>query len=133
MKNLESIMQLSNEQDFNRNDPKFFNVFTEDHRVESVDIIEEVYLKMPTFKIRTDLDAAEPLQNLGVQRVFSQEAELEGISNAPISVSRIKHLSFVEVTKEGREGVPLELFSSAASGEQKDIVVDRPFIFVVQD
>jgi len=69
--------------------------------------------------------------------VFSENAELEGISNAKISVSRIKHSSLVEVTKEGTEGaaatgVEIALFS-AAFGEQKDIVVDRPFIFVVQD
>jgi serpin B len=130
-------MQLSNEQDLNRNDPNFFNVFTEDNRVESVDFIEDVYLKMPTFKIKTDMDAAEPLHKLGVHRVFSQNAELGGISNAPISVSRIKHSSLVEVTKEGTEGaaatgVEIALFS-AAFGEQIDIVVDRPFIFVVQD
>ena len=42
-----------------------------------------------------------------------------------------------QVTKEGTEGaaatgVEIALFS-AAFGEQKDIVVDRPFIFVVQD
>ena len=89
-------------------------------------------------------------------QVFSENAELKGISNAPISVSRIKHSSLVEVrfyysfvlihltwlhlpqvTKEGTEGaaatgVEIALFS-AAFGEQKDIVVDRPFIFVVQD
>ena len=43
----------------------------------------------------------------------------------------ISHLA--QVTREGGEGVPLQLFSSAVSGEQMDIVVDRPFIFVVQD
>jgi len=67
--------------------------------------------------------------------VFNQDAELEGISRAPISVSRIKHASLVEVTKEGREAAPAtgEKIFSAAFGEQKDVVVDRPFIFVVQD
>merc|ERR1719210_598757 len=89
------------------------------------------------FKIKTDMDAAEPLRKLGVRRVFNQDAELEGISSAPISVSRIKHTSLVEVTKEGTEGaaatgVEIALFS-AAFGEQKDVVVDRPFIFIVQD
>merc|ERR1712088_678815 len=137
MKNLEGSMQLSNEQDLNPSDPNFFNVFTEDNRVESVDFIEDVYLKMPTFKIKTDMDAAEPLHKIGVHRAFSENAELKGISNAQTSVSRIKHSSLVEVTKEGTEGaaatgVEIALFS-AAFGEQKDIVVDRPFIFVVQD
>ena len=105
-------MQLSGLKDLNPSDSNFFNIFTEDHRVAPVDIIEEVYLKMPTFKIKTDWDAAEPLQKLGVKRVciccatqhslsttqvFSENADLEGISNAPISVSRIEHTSMLEV------------------------------------
>merc|ERR1711974_567034 len=115
MKTLEGSMQLSNDQDLTPSDA---NVFTEDNRIESVDFIEDVFLKMPTFKIKTDMDAAEPLHKLGVHRVFSQNAELEGISNAPISVSRIKHTSLVEVTKEGTEGaaatgVEIALFSAA--------------------
>ena len=69
MKNLEGTMQLSNDQDLNPDATNFFNVFTEDNRVESVDFIEDVYLKMPTFKIKTDMDAAEPLHKLGVHRV----------------------------------------------------------------
>ena len=69
MKSLEGSMRLSDWKDLNPSDPHFFNVFTEDHRVAPVDFIEEVYLKMPTFKIKTDWDAAEPLQTLGVKRV----------------------------------------------------------------
>ena len=114
MKTLEGTMQLSNDQDLVASDPNFFNIFSEDNRIESPDFIEDVFLKMPTFKIKTDMNAAEPLQKLGVNRVrncctnqprqplffnqvFSQNAELEGISNASISVSRIKHTSLVEV------------------------------------
>ena len=43
--------------------------------------------------------------------------------------------NFAQVTNEGREGAPAtggEIFS-AAFGEQKDVVVDRPLIFIVQD
>merc|ERR1712227_20105 len=137
MKRLESEMLLSNTKDLNNGNAGFFNIFTKNSREEPDEFIEDVFLKMPTFKIKTDMDAAEPLRKLGVRRVFNQDAELEGISSAPISVSRIKHTSLVEVTKEGTEGaaatgVEIALFS-AAFGEQKDVVVDRPFIFIVQD
>ena len=114
MKTLESVMQQSDDHGLGAGDPNFFNIFSEDNRIESPDFIEDVFLKMPTFKIKTDMNAAEPLQKLGVNRVrncctnqpwqplffnqvFSQNAELEGISNASISVSRIKHTSLVEV------------------------------------
>merc|ERR1712012_808896 len=137
MKRLESEMLLSNTKDLNNGNAGFFNIFTKNSREEPDEFIEDVFLKMPTFKIKTDMDAAEPLRKLGVRRGYNQDAELEGISSAPISVSRIKHTSLVEVTKEGTEGaaatgVEIALFS-AAFGEQKDIVVDRPFIFIVQD
>ena len=69
MKHLEGAMQLSNTQDLNPSQTSFFNLFAEKNRVESVDFIEDVFLKMPTFKIKTDMDAAEPLQKLGVHRV----------------------------------------------------------------
>ena len=69
MKNLEGSMQLSKDQDLNSDDTNFFNVFTENKRVQSIDIIKDVHLKMPTFKIKTDFDAAEPLQKLRVRRV----------------------------------------------------------------
>ena len=62
-------MQLSNDQDLSSTSANFFNVFREDNRVESEDFIEDVYLRMPTFKIKTDMDAAEPLNKLGVHRV----------------------------------------------------------------
>merc|ERR1712001_57148 len=137
MKRLESEMLLSNTKDLNNGNAGFFNIFTKNSREEPDEFIEDVFLKMPTFKIKTDMDAAEPLRKLGVRRVFNQDAELEGISSAPISVSRIKHTSLVELTKQGTEGaaatgVEIALFS-AAFGEQIDIVVNRPFIFVVQD
>jgi serpin B len=69
--------------------------------------------------------------------VFSRSAELTDISDGPIAVSRIKHTSVVEVSKKGTEGaaatgIEIALFS-ATFGEQKNVVVDRPFIFVVQD
>ena len=83
---------------------------------------------------------------LFIIQVFSQRGF------PPISVSRIKHTSMVEVClsssfaldscqphlsqvrKEGREGAAATgVEIGAAFGPQKDIVVDRPFIFVVQD
>ena len=69
MRNLEGRMQLSDDQLLNPRDKNFFNIFTEDNRIESVDFIDDVFLKMPTFKIKTDLDAAEPFYILGVDRV----------------------------------------------------------------
>lgn len=137
MNKLEQQMRISNEMDVPNTSPLFFNLFSEKSRSLPENFIDDVFLKMPTFKIKTDMDAVEPLQEMGVKKVFSRSAELTAISDGPITVSRIKHTSVVEVSKEGTEGaaatgIEIALFS-ATFGEQKDVVVDRPFIFVVQD
>ena len=69
MKRLESEMLLSNTKDLNNGNAGFFNIFTKNSREEPDEFIEDVFLKMPTFKIKTDMDAAEPLRKLGVRRV----------------------------------------------------------------
>ena len=69
MKRLESEMLLSNTKDLNNGNAGFFNIFTKSSREEPDEFIEDVFLKMPTFKIKTDMDAAEPLRKLGVRRV----------------------------------------------------------------
>ena len=78
------------------------------------------------------------MQSLGAKDVFTSGAELDKIiGGGPVSVGKVIHEAVVEVTKEGTEGaaatgVEIVLFS-ASFGEEKNIVLDRPFIFIVQD
>ena len=69
MKRLESAMLLSNTRHLNKGNADYFNIFTNNSREEPDEFVEDVFLKMPTFKIKTDMDAAEPLRKLGVHRV----------------------------------------------------------------
>ena len=65
---LESKMKKTEVMDLHKNDRGFFNLFSAP-RVEPEEYIDDVLLKMPTFKIRTDLDAGQPLRKLGVKKV----------------------------------------------------------------
>jgi serpin B len=105
---------------------------------ESVAYYKDVNLRMPKFKLKNKFDAAEALQSLGAKDIFTSGAELDNIIGAgPVGVGKVIHEAVVEVTKEGTEGaavtgVEIVLFS-ATFGEEKNIVLDRPFIFIVQD
>merc|ERR1711936_1199920 len=130
---MESLMQLKEEQD----DKKSFNLFKA-LKNETYDFIEDVDLKIPKFKVESKFDASEALKKLGAREVFTSGAELDNIStDGPLGVSKVVHKAVVEVTKEGTEGAAatgVELvFFSASFGVQKRIVLDRPFIFIVQD
>jgi len=130
---LENQMKLKEEQD----DRTSFNLFKA-LKDEYSGYIEDIKLKMPKFKLKSKFNAAEILQNLGATDVFTAGAELDKmIDGGPIGVGKIIHEAVVEVTKEGTEGaaatgVEIVLFS-ASFGEHKNIVLDRPFIFIVQD
>jgi len=130
---LENELKLREAQD----DLFKFNLF-KTLKNESFEFIEDVSLKMPKFMVKSKFDAAEALKSLGANKVFSSGAELDKIaSGGPLGVGKVIHEAVVEVTKEGTEGaaatgIELVLFS-ASFGVQKNIVVDRPFIFIVQD
>jgi len=137
---LENKMNLSVTQDNNANNPNFFNLFSNPkNESQFASYIEEIYLKMPVFQARSDLDVIRPLRQLGAKKVFTSGAELgELAQGSNFGVSKISHTAVVEVTKEGTEGasatgVEIVLLSAPIPHSQVDVTVDGPFIFVVQD
>jgi len=140
MSSLEHQMNQSNTRDLRLHEQSYFNLFSHPKN-ESVDgeFIDEIYLKMPKFQIKSNLDVVKPLQKLGARTVFEAGAELgelaTGLGN--LAVSKISHTALVKVTKEGTEGAAATgaeiVLLSASFSEQKDIVINRPFIFIVQD
>ena len=130
---LEDQMKLREEQD----DNSHFNLFKALKNVYS-GYIEDIQLRMPKFKLKSKFNAADILKNLGARDVFTAEAELDKmVEGGPIGVGKVIHEAVVEVSEEGTKGaaatgVEIVLFS-ASFGEQKNIVLNRPFIFIVQD
>eukprot|EP00092_Neocalanus_flemingeri_P048658 GFUD01055580.1.p1 GENE.GFUD01055580.1~~GFUD01055580.1.p1 ORF type:complete len:146 (+),score=44.72 GFUD01055580.1:67-504(+) len=111
-----------------------FNLFTKPKN-ESEYKYKEIYLMFPTFQVKSKFNAVEAMKTLGVREVFTSGAELDKLAAGPIAVENILHEAIVEVTKDGTvaaaaTGIELTLLSS---GFRKDILIDRPFIFIIQD
>ena len=94
--------------------------------------VSEVYLRIPTFQIRSELNVVDYLKKLGVQKVFESGAELDELGTGQLSVSKISHSALLEVFKVSKEGTDPR-FLAGSPTLPPDIVVDRPFIFIVQD
>merc|ERR1711868_309073 len=111
-----------------------FNLFRETGRKFK----GEVNLKMPPFKVTSKVQAKEVFQKLDVKQLFTESAELDLITDKkPIGISGISHESVIQVNVNGTEGaaatgVEIVFFSASPKGE-KEVVVDRPFIFVLED
>jgi len=129
---VEHMMDLEKERDTVANR---FNLF-KTVKNQSEYQYDEVNLIFPKFKVKSKFNAADALKTLGAKEVFTTGAEFDKITaGGPIAVGNILHEAVVEVTKDGTEGsaatgIELTLFSA---GFQKQILVDRPFIFIIQD
>jgi len=136
---LEQDLQIQEEKDLhNATSEDYFNIFSAAKNSTDLEIID-VRITMPPFQTASKFDVSSALESLGAERVFSESAELGRLSPSAESValSRVLHRAAIEVTLEGTEGaaatgVELALFS-ADFGVNKNVLVDRPFIFVIQD
>jgi serine protease inhibitor len=96
-----------------------------------------VELFLPRFSVRFSASLASTLDRLGARRMFRHDAELSGISTAPLTVFDVLHESVLRVDEHGLEGAAATAVTvtlSAMVREQPATVVrvDRPFLFLVR-
>uniref|UniRef100_A0A8C6T6J0 Serpin peptidase inhibitor, clade I (neuroserpin), member 1 n=1 Tax=Neogobius melanostomus TaxID=47308 RepID=A0A8C6T6J0_9GOBI len=94
----------------------------------------EVYL--PKFKVEQRIDLKEVLQELGVGNIFTNNADLSGMTDGKdLFVSKVVQKAYLEVTEEGAEG-------AAGSGMialtrtlvlYPQVMADHPFFFVIRN
>ena len=94
---------------------------------------QEVWLKLPRFKIECDMQLKEPVKNVGMQRIFV--GGFVNISDADLAVSGIRQKTFVEVNEEGTEAAAVTV-NYLVSGVPRDPVqffADRPFLYLIKE
>lgn len=94
-------------------------------------------LFLPKFTMKFKMDLKDPLIDMGMQLPFTSAAEFPGFfeEEAPCSIDRVIHQSFIEVNEEGAEAaaataVSIEL-TSVNTGNT--IRIDRPFVFFIHE
>ena len=95
-------------------------------------------LVLPRFKLEYGTELKPPLQAMGLKLAFSRAADFSGMSGTPQYLSAVKHKSFVEVNEEGTEAAAatvgmMRVTSVRPTAPPFDMVVDRPFLFVIAD
>ncbi|EYC45619.1 hypothetical protein Y032_0421g1164 [Ancylostoma ceylanicum] len=95
-----------------------------------------ITISVPKMKIDTDFKLKEALISMGVTEMFSDKADLTGISKAgPLKVSDAAHRAIIEVDEEGTTAAAVSSFRvmlmSAIVGEPENFVADHPFIFIL--
>uniref|UniRef100_H2SLS0 Serpin peptidase inhibitor, clade A (alpha-1 antiproteinase, antitrypsin), member 1 n=2 Tax=Takifugu rubripes TaxID=31033 RepID=H2SLS0_TAKRU len=91
-----------------------------------------VELMLPKFSISADASLNEVLQEMGVTNVFSDAADLSGISQEPkLKVSKVSHRAVLDVDEKGTTAAAsttIEIMPMSMPGTMK---VDRPFLVLI--
>ncbi|KAK6010307.1 hypothetical protein OSTOST_24667 [Ostertagia ostertagi] len=87
-------------------------------------------------KIETDFKLKDALIAMGVSKMFSDEANLAGITKEPpLKVSNAAHRAIIEVDEEGTTAAAATLFKviplSAVMDEPVKFRADHPFLFIL--
>ena len=95
---------------------------------------EEVYVKLPKFKIEQTIKLTQHLKKMGLENIFSGVADFSGIDGTTqISVSEVVQKAFIEVNEEGSEAAAATAAIGAFRSKPPSFVANHPFIIYLRD
>ncbi|PRO67209.1 serpin family protein [Alkalicoccus urumqiensis] len=93
--------------------------------------------RLPRFQMEEETTLNEPLIELGMPKAFnSAEADFSRmVEGGGIFISEVLHNTFIDVDETGTEAAAATsvAMEESAPGYDFDMIVDRPFLFTVQD
>merc|ERR1712136_276858 len=96
---------------------------------------EDIMVKLPRMKIEYGADLVEPLKALGISDIFSNKADLSGISGrADLYVSTVAHKAFIGVNEEGSEAAAATAVAMMRMAflPPMEFTVNQPFLFCIR-
>ena len=96
-----------------------------------------VTLTMPKYEVDFKISAETALKSLGIEKAFVEGADLSGICDgSSLRVGDVVHACSFKVDKDGTEAAAataINTLDAAPSVPEREFVVDRPFLFFVQE
>uniref|UniRef100_A0A8C5YM73 Serpin family A member 11 n=1 Tax=Marmota marmota marmota TaxID=9994 RepID=A0A8C5YM73_MARMA len=91
-----------------------------------------VNLYFPKLNISGTIDLKPVLTSLGITNVFSEKADLSGITeDAPLRVSQALHKAVLTIDERGTEAAGATFFEMMPMSLPPDVKFDRPFLLVI--
>ena len=104
-------------------------------RLLSSPVSEPVSAVLPQFSYSYEEHLPEALQRMGMTQAFSGSADFSGMLPGAF-ISDVLHKTFIEVTQAGTRAAAVtavEMTKGAAPAAQKEVVLDRPFLYMIVD
>jgi serpin B len=109
-----------------------YNIWTDSLKKNPVNV------KLPKFRFSFGFKLKQELIDMGMPIVFTDEADFSGMSNKNnLKIDDVLHEAYVEVNERGTEAAAstavLMLEKAATLRETKEMIVNRPFIFLIRE
>lgn len=97
-------------------------------------------LKLPRFESDVDMDLVKVMQQLGMQRAFTSNAEFANFCSQSTFIGLMKQVARIKVNEKGTEaaavtviGMEMSAGPDAVEPEYVPFYADRPFIYVISE
>lgn len=97
---------------------------------------QKVTLQLPRFELESEVAVIANLKEMGIDRAFDKmSADLANVTNhIKLHVNKMVHRTFLKVSEEGRvSGKEGGCCGGDGGDKGREMVVDRPFLFMVRD
>lgn len=99
---------------------------------------EPVKTEMPKFSSDFSITMEECLKDMGIKDAFSPIADFSEMSENNLSISRVIHKTHITVNEKGTKaaavtGVTMKNTAVAPPVPTKEVVLDRPFVYMIID
>ena len=115
------------------------NVANDLKKIHEIGKNEELIIRIPKFKFNYELNLVGDLQKLNINKVFTEDAELSLISDAPLYVGDAIHKADIEFSEDGVKAAAVTVIylNEATAIEQETkfirLTFDKPFMFIIRD
>ena len=97
-----------------------------------------VHIKLPKFEVSYSFKANEYLASLGIGKVFSNYAELDGVQTAPMKISNITQKTKIILDEDGTRAGAITSGSFVTLSEKTNptevyFYADHPFAYIIRD
>lgn len=92
-----------------------------------------VAVTLPKFTFSSNLMLTDVLQGMGIHDAFGERANLTGIAEGQLYISRVTHKAQIEVDEEGTVGTAVTLVEIMDRIQAPFFNVNKPFAFFIVD
>ena len=93
----------------------------------------DLELVVPKLELDTRASLVPELQALGMRRVFTEFAQLQGMADARLFLSEVLHQTYLRVDEKGTEAAAVTAGLAEIVSMPRQFHADHPFFFVIRD